>query len=200
MSWSIGRFRNNYTLATRPGVHSGLRFSASPTDARWLTGRYGVAAHATAASIRRVGVEGAVYSVVCCGRLLALRGLPGETGPAAWCPADDMIAVVAALGTERAHRAGPHDTPYAARVGRRLYELCLLAAQLPGALTALARRTAGTPGAAGPGDHWRTASTRCSGGAPGSFGRARSSGSSGHRERSAARTGYQAGSTSGTGG
>jgi hypothetical protein len=136
-------FRNNYTAwlnAAGASTSRALALLGEPDEtAEWLTGRYGVAAHA-AAAVHPDGWEwegSSYYHVfVLRGYLLALRGCPSETVPDTLVPRlHDMIAVVAALSTDRGGTLPAlHDTPYAGpRWDDELYELCLLSAQLPGA-------------------------------------------------------------------
>jgi hypothetical protein len=136
-------FRNNYTAwlnAAGASTSRALALLGEPDETlEWLTGRYGVAAHATAA-VHPDGWEwegSSYYHVfVLRGYLLALRGCPSETVPDSLLPRlHDMIAVVAALSTDRGGTLPAlHDTPYAGpRWDDELYELCLLGGQLPGA-------------------------------------------------------------------
>jgi Heparinase II/III-like protein len=136
-------FRNNYTAWLNAAGSSSSRALAllGETDqsTEWLTGQHGIAAHA-AVSVHPDGWEwegSSYYHVfVLRGYLLALRDCaPGNV------PADlvrrlhDMIEVVATLGTDAGGTLPAlHDTPYAGpRWDDELYELCLLAAGLPGA-------------------------------------------------------------------
>ncbi len=135
-------FANNYTAwlnAAGAATSRALARLGEPdeTDA-WVTGPHGVTEH-LARAVHPDGWEweGSTYYHVFVLRayLLALRGRPDLVTDELAARLAGMVDVVAALATDRGGVVPAlHDTPYGGSGwDEELYELCLLAADLPGA-------------------------------------------------------------------